>query len=59
LISEFPSTGGVLPSFSFRTVKLLRYVSSTDYFVLACEVIFILFTVYYTIEELLEVNILL
>jgi polycystin 2 len=56
LISEFPSTGGVLPSFQFRTVKLLRYVSSMDYFVLACEIIFVLFTIYYSIEEILEVK---
>ena len=27
-----------------------------DYFVLACEVLFILFTVYYTIEEVIEIT---
>lgn len=26
-----------------------------DYFVLACEILFIVFTVYYTVEEVLEV----
>jgi hypothetical protein len=28
-----------------------------DYFVLACEILFVCFTAYYTIEEVLEVNI--
>lgn len=56
LILEFPATGGVIPSFNFRTVKLIRYVTNFDYFVMACEGIFILFIVYYTIEEILEIT---
>lgn len=28
-----------------------------DYFVLACEVLFIIFTVYYTVEEAIEVSV--
>ena len=54
MIVEFPTTGGALTSSQFRTVKLLRYVTSWDYFVLACECIFVVFLVYYTIEEILE-----
>ena len=54
LVFELPATGGVIPSSSFRTVKLLRYVTSYDYFIMACEWTFILFTVYYFVEELLE-----
>jgi polycystin 2 len=54
-VAEFPPTGGVLPSSTFRTVKLIRYVTSMDYFVLACEVFFIIFILYYTVEEALEV----
>lgn len=53
---EFPATGGCIPSASFRTVKLLRYVRPLDFFVLACEVIFILFILYYSIEEVIEVR---
>lgn len=30
-----------------------------DYFVLACEILFIFFTVYYTVEEIIEVCTLL
>ncbi|XP_013419423.1 polycystic kidney disease 2-like 1 protein isoform X2 [Lingula anatina] len=55
LVVEFPATGGAIPSWSFRTVKLIRYVSIGDYFVLACEGIFLLFIIYYIIEEALEI----
>ncbi|CAF0734591.1 unnamed protein product [Didymodactylos carnosus] len=56
MIVEFPATGGAIPSQAFNTVKLIRYVSSKDYFVLACEVLFVLFTLYYTIEEVIEIS---
>jgi hypothetical protein len=55
LTTEFPATGGAYPTWTFRTVKLIRYVTGFDYFVLACEIIFGLFVLYYTIEEALEV----
>ena len=53
---EFPAVGGIVTSSKFRAVKLLRYVNAFDYFVLVCEIIFLLFIIYYTIEEALEVN---
>ena len=53
---EFPATGGILPQANFRTVKLLRYVTARDYFILACEIIFCLFILYYIIEEVLEIK---
>lgn len=56
LVLEFPATGGVIPSWNFRTVKLIRYVSASDYFVMACECIFALFIIYYMIEEFLEIK---
>jgi len=55
-VAELPATGGVVPSWNLRTVKLLRYVTPKDYFVLACEIIFVLFIVYYIIEEIIEVR---
>ena len=55
LVMEFPSTGGVLTSWIVRTSKLLRYVSSFDYGIATCEIIFILYVIYYTIEEILDV----
>nr|XP_032805655.1 polycystic kidney disease 2-like 1 protein [Petromyzon marinus] len=56
LVVEFPLTGGALPSYQFRTVKLIRYVSAFDYFIMACEVIFCCFILYYVVEECLELR---
>lgn len=53
---EFPPVGGLVTSSKIRAVKLIRYVNAFDYFVLGCEILFMLFIVYYTIEEMLEVS---
>ena len=55
LLFEFPPTGGVSPSSSFYTVKLLRHVDSLDYFIFACELIFVCFLLFYIVEESLEI----
>ncbi|CAF1423747.1 unnamed protein product [Adineta steineri] len=55
LMFEFPAVGGIVTSSKFRAVKLIRYVNVFDYFVLSCEVLLLLFVVYYTIEEILEI----
>ncbi|XP_038060410.1 polycystic kidney disease 2-like 1 protein isoform X3 [Patiria miniata] len=57
LVVEFPPTGGAIPSWTFRTVKLLRYVTAFDYFIMACEGIFALFILYYIVEEILEIKV--
>lgn len=57
LVVEFPATGGAIPSWQIRTVKLTRYVSNWDFFIVGCEVIFCIFIIYYVIEELLEIHI--
>ncbi|XP_065058180.1 polycystin-2-like protein 1 [Rhopilema esculentum] len=56
LVLEFPATGGCIPHPMFRTLKLIRYVTPMDYFVMACEAIFVLFLVYYSIEEFIEIK---
>lgn len=56
LTFEFPATGGVIPAAHFRTVKLLRYVTAWDYFIMACELIFVAFIFYYAVEEALEIK---
>lgn len=53
---EFPATGGAIPTSAFRTVKLIRYVTVMDYVIMACECIFVLFCIYYTVEEAIEVS---
>ncbi|XP_015271981.1 PREDICTED: polycystic kidney disease 2-like 1 protein [Gekko japonicus] len=57
LVVEFPATGGAIPSWQIRTVKLLRYVSPWDFFIVACEIIFCVFIFYYVVEEILELHI--
>lgn len=57
LVVEFPATGGAIPSWQIRTVKLIRYVSSWDFFTVGCEVLFCIFIFYYVVEEILELYI--
>ncbi|NWZ95201.1 PK2L1 protein, partial [Nesospiza acunhae] len=57
LVVEFPATGGAIPSWQIRTVKLIRYVSTWDFFVVACEIVFCVFIFYYVVEEALELHI--
>lgn len=55
LVFELPATGGVTPSYVVRSVKLIRYVNSWDYFVFACEIMFCIYVAYYIVEEIIEV----
>ncbi|XP_029377218.1 polycystic kidney disease 2-like 1 protein isoform X2 [Echeneis naucrates] len=57
LVVEFPATGGAIPSYQIRTVKLIRYITYWDFFILGCEMVFCLFILYYVVEEILEVRI--
>ncbi|CAK6962460.1 polycystic kidney disease 2-like 1 protein [Scomber scombrus] len=57
LVVEFPATGGAIPSYQIRTVKLIRYITYWDYFILGCEMVFCLFILYYVVEEILELRI--
>uniref|UniRef100_A0A669B9G5 Polycystin 2 like 1, transient receptor potential cation channel n=2 Tax=Oreochromis niloticus TaxID=8128 RepID=A0A669B9G5_ORENI len=57
LVVEFPATGGAIPSYQIRTVKLIRYITTWDYFILGCELLFCVFIFYYIVEEILELRI--
>ncbi|GAA6111132.1 polycystic kidney disease 2-like 1 protein [Tachysurus ichikawai] len=57
LVVEFSATGGAIPSYQIRTVKLIRYVTSWDNFIIGCEIVFCVFILYYIVEEILEVRI--
>ncbi|XP_043837901.1 polycystic kidney disease 2-like 2 protein [Dromiciops gliroides] len=52
LVAEFPATGGVLTSWNFYSVKLLRYVTYFDYFIASCEIIFCIFIINFIIQEI-------
>ena len=55
MLFEFPPSGGVVPSSSFNTVKLLPLVSTADYIIMVLQIVYILFTLYFMVQELVEV----
>ncbi|XP_038625104.1 polycystin-2 isoform X2 [Tachyglossus aculeatus] len=57
LLVEFPATGGIITSWQFQPVKLIRYESTFDFFLAACEIAFCFFILYYVVEEILEIRI--
>ncbi|XP_074131507.1 LOW QUALITY PROTEIN: polycystin-2 [Sminthopsis crassicaudata] len=57
LLVEFPATGGVITSWQFQPVKLIHYISTFDFFLATCEIIFCFFILYYIVEEVLEIRI--
>ncbi|XP_047124812.1 polycystin-2 isoform X1 [Hydra vulgaris] len=56
LLFEYPATGGCIPFPTYRTLKLLRYVTTMDHFVMACEGLFVAFILYYFVEEVIEIK---
>jgi hypothetical protein len=56
LIAEFPATGGLITSWQFRTLNLLENSSDIPITLCICFVFFIIFIIYYTIEELVEIK---
>ncbi|CAH8572053.1 unnamed protein product [Schistosoma mattheei] len=56
IVVEVPASGSLVLNSDFRSVKLLRYVTPFDYFVLACECAFLLFIAYYIVEEIMEIK---
>lgn len=58
LMAEFPATGGVMTSSQFKTVKLLHLKDNFDYFILGTEIVYMLYILYYTVEEIIEIKML-
>ncbi|XP_033037014.1 polycystic kidney disease 2-like 2 protein [Trachypithecus francoisi] len=56
LVAEFPATGGILTSWQFYSVKLLRYVSYYDYFIASCEITFCIFLFVFTMQEVKKIK---
>ncbi|OWF53241.1 Location of vulva defective 1 [Mizuhopecten yessoensis] len=51
LLAEFRPSNGIFPSYRFEPATLLPYMNSVMFFQLACEVIYLLFTLYFVIHE--------
>jgi hypothetical protein len=56
LIAEFPATGGLITSWQFRTLNLLENSSDVPITLYICFAFFVIFIIYYTIEELIEIK---
>ncbi|XP_027624642.1 polycystic kidney disease 2-like 2 protein [Tupaia chinensis] len=56
LVAEFPATGGILTSWQFYSVKLLRYVGYYDYFIASCEITFCIFLIVFTTQEVKKIK---
>ena len=50
-LMETPSTGGVFPRAEVLTYRLYRYIGDFQLFILACEVFYLAFVLYFTVRE--------
>lgn len=55
LVFEFPASGGIIPSSSFRTAKLYQYFVTDSIITLVGMLLLVGFLVYFTIEERYEI----
>ena len=53
---EFPPTGGIISHGEFVTVKLLRYITKSDYALMGAEFILAAMLLYYLVEEGMEIK---
>lgn len=56
LLFETPYTGGLISSADFRPLYMIRLYSTTEYITFACELISLVFVMYYLVKEILEVS---
>lgn len=54
MVFEFPASGGIVPSSSFRTIQLYQYVVADSLTTLVLTFIVIGFVAYYSLEEVYE-----
>lgn len=50
-VAEYPATGAAIPYVSIQTARLYDFTKNIMFFVLACEVIFVLFTLFFLYRE--------
>uniref|UniRef100_A0A0A9Z7V2 Polycystin-2 n=1 Tax=Lygus hesperus TaxID=30085 RepID=A0A0A9Z7V2_LYGHE len=58
MIFEVLPTGGIKTKSYFTALKLFNYLTPWDLFIMSCQVMFIVFTVYFTFEESQQVWVL-
>ncbi|CAH1779439.1 unnamed protein product [Owenia fusiformis] len=55
-VFEMPQYGGVLPTCIVSTIKLYRYVQTVHIAIMACEIAYCVYTLYFIISECLRVK---
>lgn len=50
IVLEFPPSGGMIPNADFVSLKLIRYLSTFDFFILGLEFFFVAFVVFLSLE---------
>ena len=50
-VAEYPATGAAIPYVSIQTARLYDFTKNIMFFVLTCEVIFVLFTLFFLYRE--------
>ncbi|CAF3985937.1 unnamed protein product [Rotaria sp. Silwood2] len=55
LIFEMPLTGGIFPSYKIENKQLLRYITSTKYILIGCEIIIVTFTIAFFFIEIVKI----
>ncbi|CAF3288423.1 unnamed protein product [Rotaria socialis] len=55
LIFEMPPTGGIFPSYKIENEQLFRYVNSSKYVLIGCEIIIVTFTIAFLFIEIVKV----
>ncbi|UYV63032.1 hypothetical protein LAZ67_2002892 [Cordylochernes scorpioides] len=52
IIAEFPPGGGLIPFYRIDAIRLMRYHQGFGLFVLLCELVYVFYTIYFTIREI-------
>ncbi|CAF4460965.1 unnamed protein product, partial [Rotaria magnacalcarata] len=50
-----PSTGGIFPSYKIENKQLFRYINSSKYVLIGCEIIIVTFTIAFIFIEIVKV----
>ncbi|CAF0821104.1 unnamed protein product [Rotaria sordida] len=54
-IFEMPLTGGIFPSYKIENKQLFRYITSTKYILIGCEIIIVTFTMTFIFIEIVKI----
>lgn len=53
-VIELSESGLIMPDYLISSMKLIRYVTTYDYFILVCEILFCIFTICHILQDLVK-----